>query len=55
MWIGGLVAYGPAALLWPLTYIGQSIINGLYYYAWHYVGEPLGVTAHMSVFFVLLV
>ena len=55
MWIGGVVTYGLAAVLWPLTYIGESMINAFYYYAWHYLGEPLGMTAHVGVFFVLLV
>ena len=55
-WVGGLVAYGTAALLWPLTYLdGQDMINAFYYYSWHFMAEPLGLTAHVGVFLVLIV
>ena len=49
MWVGGLVAYGPLAAFWPLSYLGGQALSATYLKMWSFLNSGLGTVLHVTV------
>lgn len=53
MWIGGLASFGPAALMWPFSYV-DSVASSIYGWCWTWA-EGMGMLSGFTVIAFLLV